>query len=97
MRKTYTEKSWNAVRAWSRRSQRELVIDVGDQPFVDSPDCFTVRPRTKLNRFRHSISSTRLTHRGWYKRYAKKIALQEELPPRLSSGVFGGNSQMTVR
>ncbi len=75
MRKAYMNKTWTVHRLWSKGPQRAIVIDASDEPIADSPECFSVRPRNKLNRFRNSISSARLSTTGWYKRYKKLFVL----------------------
>ncbi len=75
MKVVYADKSWNTGRRWSSKPQRELLIDVVDASLPESPECFAVRPQAKLNRFRGLISAKRLSHKGWYKRYTKKIVL----------------------
>ena len=75
MRKTYSNRSWERHPRHFLRPFRELILEVIKDAIEESPECFTVLPRCKLNRFRDSISPTRLSTKGWYKRYKKLAAL----------------------
>ena len=56
------------------RRRKEIIIEVPEGT-PESHEFFSVRPRDKLNRFRDSISPARLTEKGWYKRYTKRVVL----------------------
>ena len=54
--------------------RKEILIEI-PAGMPDSAECFTVSPRRSLSRFRSSISAKRLSAKGWYKRFSKRIVL----------------------
>ena len=56
------------------RHRKEIIIEVPEGT-PESHEFFFPQPQVKLNQFRDSISSARLSEKGWYKRYSRRVIL----------------------